>query len=88
VLDGDSTVFYRTGELGVMGRTAGRATLCVALRRADLPRDGCGMRIKLYLHDRERGPMAVRSMRIGLREYNPVQYGLVEPLERPWHYTP
>jgi hypothetical protein len=88
VLDGDSTVFYRTGELGMMGNVPGPAALCVALRRADLPMDGRGMRIKLYLHNRERGPIAVRGMRVGLRDYNPVQYGYVEPLERPWYFTP
>jgi hypothetical protein len=88
VLDGDSTVFYRTGELGMMGKAPGPATLCVALRRADLPLDGRGMRVRLYVHNRERGPLAVRGMRVGLRDHNPVQYGLVEPLERPWHFTP
>jgi len=88
VLDGDSTVFYRTGELGMMGNVPGPAALCVALRRADLPMNGRGMRIKLYLYNRDRGPLAVRGMRVGLRDYNPVQYGLVEPLERPWHFTP
>jgi hypothetical protein len=88
VLDGDSTEFYRTGELGMMGKAPGPATLCVALRRADLPLDGRGMRVRLYVHNRERGPLAVRGMRVGLRDHNPVQYGLVEPLERPWYFTP
>lgn len=88
VMDGDSTVFYRTGELGAMGQAIGPATLCVALRRADLARDGAGMQLKLYLYNRERGPLAVRGMRVGLREHNPAQYALVEPLERPWRFAP
>ncbi|MEZ4755549.1 MAG: glycosyltransferase family 39 protein [Flavobacteriales bacterium] len=88
VMEDDSTVFYRTGELGAMGQLVGPATLCVALRRADLPRNGSGMRVKLYLYDRERGPLAVRGMRVSLREHNPAQYALVEPLERPWRFAP
>jgi hypothetical protein len=85
---GDSTVFYRTGELGVRGGRVGPTSLCVALRRSDLVNNGRGARIKLYLYNRAKGPLAVRSMEVSVREGNPLEGALVEPLQRPWLYTP
>lgn len=85
---GDSTVFYRTGELGVRGGRVGATSLCVALRRAGLADDGGGARIKVYVHNRDRGALAVGAVRLAVREANPLEGALVMPLRRPWMHIP
>lgn len=76
---GDSSVFYRTGELRDLRPVDGLATLAVAVRRADTRAQG-PITLRTYLYNRNKGPLHVRSFTVTRREANPVQYGMFEPI--------
>ncbi|MEO8590053.1 MAG: glycosyltransferase family 39 protein [Flavobacteriales bacterium] len=77
---GDSTVFYRGGDLHPHGK--GPATLIVAVRPAD-PGPVVGpVVLKAYVYNRNKGGMYVKRIDVLRRTANPVVFGTLEPV--PW----
>jgi hypothetical protein len=86
LLSGDSTVFYRTGEVGNMLSGGRSASLVVVTRRSDAGSVHGPIRLKTYIYNRRKDPLHIRRVTVSVRHHNTVQFGLVEPFERPWRY--
>jgi len=76
---GDSTVFYRGGDAGSMLPGQRSASLIVATHLGDAGPVIGPVRLKTYIHVRDRGALYIDRISIWLRKENPVQFGLVEP---------
>ncbi|MBP6574841.1 MAG: hypothetical protein KA230_10345, partial [Flavobacteriales bacterium] len=79
---GDSTVFYRGGDLRPLLRSAGRTSLIAAMRPADAGRDNGPMVVKTYVYNRNKGPLHITRIDVLRRRANPIVYGTLEPV--PW----
>jgi len=77
---GDSTVFYRGGDLRPHG--VGAASLVVAMRRADVGTVTGPLVVKTYVFNRNKGALHVKRIDVMRRSANPVVYGTLEPV--PW----
>lgn len=76
---GDSTVFYRGGDVAGLLPGQRSASIVVATRLGDAGKVKGPVRLKTYIHVRDRGPLFVDRITIRVRRENPVQFGLVEP---------
>lgn len=83
----DSTVFYRTGELSPAIRGPGRTSLVVCVSPAYLPGTK-GLLLRAYAHNRDKGPLIVRSFRIMRRAANPLRDAVLAPLDWPGRFAP
>lgn len=79
--DGERTVFYRNHRLSGTG-----STVIVALKLADLPGHGRGLRLRSYLWNSGKRHAHVSALEVHVRSGNPWLYGLVEPLKGPLRY--
>lgn len=86
VLSGDSTVFYRVGEVGSLLPGGRGASLLVATRLADASTADRPLRLKTYYHGRDRGALFIREIIVRVRHHNTVQFGMMQPFQRPWRY--
>ncbi|MBP6313453.1 MAG: glycosyltransferase family 39 protein [Flavobacteriales bacterium] len=75
----DSTVFYRTGELKPLQHATGLVPLVVAGTFSNASGNEPAV-ARAYIHNRSKGPIRVRGMEVYRRVANPVQYGMVEPI--------
>lgn len=73
LLNGDSSVFYRTGDA-----YAGTDVLITAVELATVEQRGRDLRFRAYVWDRARAPVRVARMGVRVEAGNPVQYGLFE----------
>lgn len=78
-LVGDSTVFYRGGDVRGLLPGGRSASLIVATHRGDAMGLKGPVQLKTYLHNREQGALFITRVSVYLREENPVQFGMVEP---------
>ncbi len=83
LVQGDSTVFYRTDELERAAVKDGRARLVVATRMSDAKWRSGPIELKAYLYNRAQKPLAVLGMALNLRDGNPWRHGLFEDLSAP-----
>ena len=73
LLDGDSSVFYRTGDA-----FPGTDVLITAVELATVEQRGRDLRFRAYVWNRELAPVRVARMSVRVEAGNPVQYGLFE----------
>lgn len=83
----DSTVFYRTGELRPALRKEGVSSLVVAVSPSYVP-GTTGLLLRAYPHNRDKGPLRVRSFRVMRRAANPLRDAVLGPLPWPGRYPP
>ena len=83
---GDSTVFYRASELRELPRTKDRSLLITAVKLADLPSHGKGLRLKAYLYNPGLKRASISSLSVRVRQGNPVLYGYFQPIRSEWRY--
>ncbi|MCB0770464.1 MAG: glycosyltransferase family 39 protein [Flavobacteriales bacterium] len=78
---GDSLVTYTTGEIS--GLPSDKVVQLVAAGTLDhVPHPRSTVRIKAYIHDRLKGALRVRNMKVYQREANPVRYWPITKVER------
>lgn len=77
---GDSSVFYRDGQLNDMLTVEGREHLIVALRPHDPQLRGQPLKLKTYIYNMGLGPIGVERMEVWLRKANRYQYAILGPL--------
>jgi hypothetical protein len=78
---GDSTVFYRGGEVGNMLPGGRAATLVVGTCLGDAGKVNGPVVLKTYVYNRDKQPLRVARVRVFLRDPDPVRFGVVEPFE-------
>ncbi|HRO99572.1 MAG TPA: hypothetical protein PLN54_09090, partial [Flavobacteriales bacterium] len=78
-LHGDSTVFYRGGDAHGLLPGGWSASLIVATHRGDAVGVQGPVKLKTYLHNRQRGALYITRVSVFVRQENPVQFGMVEP---------
>ena len=83
---GDITRFYRSAELKDALRLTGGTSLIAAVKLADIPGHGAGLRLRTYLFNKSRRSAWISGLGLRVRVGNPVLYGLFQPIERPWRY--
>lgn len=86
LVQGDSTVFYRTDELDRAAVRYGAAHLVVAARMSDAKWRSGPIELRAYLHNRAKAPLKVLGMALYLRDGNPWRHGLFEDLRTPNRY--
>lgn len=85
----DSTVFYRTSELGGPSMDPYRLrTLIVATRLGDARVHQGPVELVAYVHNRDKAELHVFGMDAQLRAANPVVYGITGPIDGTWSYRP
>jgi hypothetical protein len=85
----DSTLFYRTAELGGPVTEPYRLqTLVVAARRGDAHLLQGPVELVAYVHNRDKAMLHVFGMDVQLRAANPVVYGITGPIDGEWVYRP
>lgn len=83
----DSTVFYRTGELRPAIRGEGRTSLVVCVSPSYVP-GAKGLLLRAYPHNRDKGPLIVRSFRVMRRAANPLRDAVLGPMTWPGRFPP
>ena len=78
---GDSTVFYRGGEVGRMLPGVRAASLVVGTCLGDAGKVNGPVVLKTYVYNRDKQPLRVARVRVFLRDPDPVRFGVVEPFE-------
>jgi hypothetical protein len=78
---GDSTVFYRGGEVGNMLPGGRAATLVVGTCLGDAGKVNGPVVLKTYVYNRDKQPLRVARVRVFLRDPDPVRFGVVESFE-------
>ena len=84
--DGDSTRFYRASQMSDALRSGNNITLIAAVKLADMPGHGKGLRLRTYLYNPARKKALISSLGLRVREGNPVLYGLFQPIAGNWKY--
>ncbi|HMC97706.1 MAG TPA: hypothetical protein VKG92_08640, partial [Flavobacteriales bacterium] len=79
---GDSTVFYRGGDLPPLLRGPGSAALIVSVRPADAGSAQGPLMLKTYVYNRNKGPLHVKRIDVLRRAADPILYGTLEAV--PW----
>ena len=79
---GDSTVFYRGGDMRPLLRGAGSTSLIVAMRPVDAGTGNGPVVLKAYVYNRNKAPLRVKRIDVLRRRANPIVYGTLEPV--PW----
>lgn len=79
---GDSTVFYRGGDMRPLLRSAGQTSLIAAMRPADAGRGNGPVVLKTYVYNRNKGLLHIKRIDVLRRRANPIVYGTLEPV--PW----
>jgi len=83
---GDITHFYRAAQMTAALSMGSNVSLIAAVKLADIPGHGEGLRLRTYLYNPARKKALVSSLGLRVREGNPVLYGLFQPIDRPWRY--
>lgn len=87
--NGDSTVHYRNASYAECRATnALITTFAISSSPADIGPHAAVSGFKTYFWDRDLSPFYVQGMCAYLREGNPVQYGLFQPLHGEWTHRP
>jgi hypothetical protein len=86
LLDGDSSVFYRSLAARDIGVRRGTATLITAIKLADIPGHGCGHLLRTYLYNPSGGAALVSAVQVAVRQGDPVLYGFFQPLLQDWRF--
>jgi hypothetical protein len=86
LLDGDSSVFYRSIAAKDMGITSGRATLITAIKLSDIPGNGRGRLLRTYLYNPGSGGAWISAVQVAVRAGDPVLYGFFRPLLPGWRF--
>jgi hypothetical protein len=81
ILLGDSTLFYRGGDLRHHG-ASGATTLVVAGARSLAPRGATGVRLHTYIYNPDGAAIKVYGLRLFRRDANPVQNAAFMPIGR------
>lgn len=84
--NGDITHFYRASQMHGAPHTGTTARLITAVKLADIPGHGAGLRLRTYLYNKSRKTAWVSGLSLAVRAGNPVLYGLFQPLKGRWHY--
>ena len=84
--EGDITRFYRAAQMVDALRTGGNIALIAAVKLADIPGHGEGLRLRTYLYNPARRKAMISSLGVHVREGDPVLYGLFQPIDRPWRF--
>lgn len=82
----EGTVFERTAGLETTYVRAGRARLVAALKLSDLPADRRGLAVEAEVRNPGGNAVRVISLRVAVREGDPVLYGMFAPIDGPWRY--
>lgn len=86
LLDGDSSVFYRSIAAKDLGITSGRTTLITAIKLSDIPGHGRGRTLRTYLYNPSSSAAQVTSVQVAVRVGDPVLYGFFRPLLPGWRF--
>lgn len=78
---GERTVFYRNHALSSTGHA-----IVVALKLADLPDHGRGLRVRSYLWNPSKRMARISALETHVRQGDPWLYGLFQPLKGPLRY--
>lgn len=84
--EGDRTTFYRaTGTVDAWSAN-GAVSLIAAVKLADIPGHGGGLRLRTYLYNPGRKRALINSLGLRVREGDPVLYGLFQPIAGNWRF--
>ncbi len=84
--EGDITRFYRATRTSDALRMPHSISLITAMKLADIPGHGAGLRLRTYLYNKSRRPARITGLRLSVREGDPVLYGLFQPIDAPWRF--
>ncbi len=83
---GDITRFYRAAQMTDALNSGNNVSLITAVKLADIPGHGEGLRLRTYLYNPARKKALIGSLGLRVREGNPVLYGLFQPITGKWKY--
>ena len=83
---GDITRFYRAARMPDALLNSENSSLIAAVKLADIPGHGEGLRLRTYLYNPARKKALISSLGLRVREGNPVLYGLLQPIEGKWRF--
>lgn len=83
---GDNTHFYRAAQMADALRMNDGTVLIAAVKLADIPGHGDGLRLRTYLYNPARKRALVSALAVRVRQGDPVLYGLFEPIRGKWEY--
>ena len=83
---GDITRFYRAARMTDALRNGENSSLIAAVKLADIPGHGEGLRLRTYLYNPARKKALISSLGLRVREGNPVLYGLFQPITGKWRF--
>jgi hypothetical protein len=76
LFQGDSSLFYRDGRLDELMVMDGPASIFVSVSPVDVGDRKKDIRLKTYIYNFGKGPLAVERMELWLRKANPWQYAI------------
>ena len=83
---GDITHFYRAAQMADALRANGNIALIAAVKLADVPGHGEGLRLRTYLYNPGRKRAHISALGLRVRAGDPVLYGLFQPIGTSWRY--
>ncbi len=83
---GDSTLFYRSTRVTPRQALQGHGHLITALKCADLGSILPGCTLRTYVWNPAGRKVWITSLRLRVREGDPVLYGYFEPITEPWRF--
>jgi hypothetical protein len=84
--EGDITRFYRAAQMADALRSGNNVSLIAAVKLADIPGHGEGLRLRTYLYNPARKKALISSLGLRVRQGNPVLYGLFQPIAGNWRF--